>query len=100
MTGRDAARLIVHKLFEMAWQTEVYGGDSMQDIGTAMAVLDAITNGVFDGEYKYVPHTSFPNHHDWVDEVVRCNKWIHPWEYERGTKDGICICPHQREVRP
>lgn len=80
MSGKDAARLIVHKLLEMAWQTEVDGGDSMQEISTAIAVLEAITNGVFDGEYEYTPK-SWKSHHKWVDEVVSGNEWIHPWSY-------------------
>ena len=80
MTGNDAARLIVHKLLEMAWQTEVDGGDSMQEISTAIAFLEAITNGVFDGEYDYTPK-AWKSHHNWVDEVVAGNEWIDPWDY-------------------
>ena len=80
MTGRDAARLIVHKLLEMAWQTELEGGDGIQDIGIAMAVLGAITNGAFDGEYEYTPK-EWEGHHDWVDEVAAGNEWIDPWDF-------------------
>ena len=80
MTGRDAARLIVHKLLEMAWQTELEGGDNMQDISTAVAVLEAITNGAFDGEYEYTPK-EWKGHHNWVDEVVAGNDRIDPWDF-------------------
>ena len=83
MTGRDAARLIVHRLLKCAWDTEINGGDSLPYIATATAILEVITEGDFDGKYEYTP-TEWEHHHAWVDKVVAENKWSNPWDYDKG----------------